>query len=45
MVLFTIGALGAFLSVVNDPMHLYSILPLKCHREWTPEIWEKVTVR
>ncbi|MEI2665292.1 stage II sporulation protein M [Rossellomorea sp. LJF3] len=27
MVLFTVGALGAFLSVVNDPLHLYSILP------------------
>jgi uncharacterized membrane protein SpoIIM required for sporulation len=27
MILFTIGALGAFISVVNDPLHLYSILP------------------
>ncbi|MHA7136379.1 stage II sporulation protein M [Rossellomorea arthrocnemi] len=27
MLLFTIGALGAFISVVNDPLHLYSILP------------------
>lgn len=27
MLLFTIGAIGAFISVVNDPLHLYSILP------------------
>ncbi|MGM0852325.1 MAG: stage II sporulation protein M [Bacillota bacterium] len=27
MLLFTIGALGAFISVLNDPLHLYSILP------------------
>ncbi|MCA1064154.1 stage II sporulation protein M [Rossellomorea sp. AcN35-11] len=27
MMLFTIGAIGAFISVVNDPLHLYSILP------------------
>lgn len=26
-VLFTIGACGAFLSVMNDPVHVYSILP------------------
>ncbi len=27
MMLFTVGAIGAFLSVMNDPLHLYSILP------------------
>ncbi|MBN8192226.1 stage II sporulation protein M [Bacillus sp. NTK074B] len=27
MLLFAVGAIGAFLSVVNDPLHLYSILP------------------
>ncbi|TMU84947.1 stage II sporulation protein M [Bacillus sp. BHET2] len=27
LILFTVGALGAFLSVMNDPLHIYSILP------------------
>lgn len=27
MILFLIGALGSFLSVANDPLHLYTILP------------------
>ncbi|MEH7123179.1 stage II sporulation protein M [Bacillus sp. JJ1773] len=27
MLLFTIGAVGSFFSVVDDPMHIYSILP------------------
>ncbi|NHM34019.1 stage II sporulation protein M [Neobacillus terrae] len=27
MVLFAIGAVGSFLSVMNDPLHIYSILP------------------
>ncbi len=27
MILFILGALGSFFSVLNDPLHLYSILP------------------
>ncbi|WP_066288158.1 stage II sporulation protein M [Bacillus sp. FJAT-29937] len=27
MVLFTVGGVGSFFSVVDDPMHIYSILP------------------
>ena len=27
MILFLIGAIGSFLSVMNDPLHIYSILP------------------
>ncbi|WP_160722814.1 stage II sporulation protein M [Bacillus sp. USDA818B3_A] len=27
MVLFLIGAVGSFMSVMNDPLHIYSILP------------------
>ncbi|MFE8694869.1 stage II sporulation protein M [Cytobacillus sp. FJAT-53684] len=27
MILFVVGALGSFFSIVNDPLHIYSILP------------------
>lgn len=27
MILFTLGAAGSFISVINDPLHMYAILP------------------
>jgi uncharacterized membrane protein SpoIIM required for sporulation len=37
LILFTIGALGSFLSVMNDPLHLYSILPADIAQGVNPE--------
>jgi uncharacterized membrane protein SpoIIM required for sporulation len=37
MILFLIGALGSFLSVMNDPLHLYSILPAEIAKGVDPE--------
>lgn len=37
MVLFIIGAIGSFLSVMNDPLHIYSILPPEVAQGVSPE--------
>jgi len=37
MILFLIGAIGSFLSVMNDPLHLYSILPAEISQGVEPE--------
>jgi uncharacterized membrane protein SpoIIM required for sporulation len=37
MILFMIGALGSFLSVMNDPLHIYSILPAEIAKGVDPE--------
>jgi uncharacterized membrane protein SpoIIM required for sporulation len=37
MILFTIGGLGSFLSVVNEPQHIYSILPAEMAQGVDPE--------
>lgn len=37
MVLFIIGAAGSFISVANDPLHLYSILPANIAQAVDPE--------
>ncbi|WP_280769547.1 stage II sporulation protein M [Salipaludibacillus daqingensis] len=37
MVLFTIGVVGSFISVYNDPLHLYSILPADIAQATDPE--------
>ncbi|WP_413299278.1 stage II sporulation protein M [Bacillus sp. 1P10SD] len=37
MILFTIGAIGSFLSVLNDPLHIYSILPAEIAQGVDPE--------
>lgn len=37
MILFTVGALGSFISVVNDPLHIYSILPPELAQGVNPE--------
>ncbi|MBS4217576.1 stage II sporulation protein M [Bacillus sp. FJAT-49711] len=37
MFLFTLGALGSFFSVINDPLHLYSILPADIAQNVDPE--------
>ncbi|MEH7415367.1 stage II sporulation protein M [Neobacillus drentensis] len=37
MVLFLIGAIGSFLSVMNDPLHIYSILPAEISKGVDPE--------
>ncbi|MEO2076164.1 MAG: stage II sporulation protein M [Bacillus sp. (in: firmicutes)] len=37
MILFMIGAIGSFLSVVNDPLHIYSILPAEIAQGVDPE--------
>lgn len=37
MILFTFGALGSFISVMNDPLHLYSILPGQIANNVDPE--------
>ena len=37
MILFAIGAIGSFLSVLNDPLHIYSILPPEIARGVDPE--------
>ena len=37
MVLLTLGAVGAFFSVLNDPLHLYSVLPADMARAFDPE--------
>lgn len=37
MILFTIGGLGAFISVINDPLHLFSILPADIAQGVSPE--------
>lgn len=37
MILFIIGAAGSFFSVVNDPLHLYSILPAEIAQGVDPE--------
>jgi uncharacterized membrane protein SpoIIM required for sporulation len=37
MILFLIGALGSFLSVMNDPLHIYSILPSEIAKAVDPD--------
>lgn len=37
MILFTFGALGSYLSVVNDPLHIYSILPAEIAQGVDPD--------
>ncbi|MBL4950711.1 stage II sporulation protein M [Neobacillus sp. YIM B02564] len=37
MLLFLIGALGSFLAVMNDPLHIYSILPANIAQGVDPE--------
>jgi len=37
MLLFIIGAFGSFISVMNDPLHLYSILPAEISGAVNPE--------
>ncbi|MBY0120464.1 stage II sporulation protein M [Bacillus sp. S/N-304-OC-R1] len=37
MILFTIGAVGSFLSVANDPLNIYSILPSEISQSVNPE--------
>ncbi|PLS09532.1 stage II sporulation protein M [Neobacillus cucumis] len=37
MILFLIGAIGSFLSVMNDPLHIYSILPAEIAQGVDPE--------
>jgi uncharacterized membrane protein SpoIIM required for sporulation len=37
MVFFIIGALGSFVSVLNDPLHIYSILPSDIAQGISPE--------
>ena len=37
MVLFIIGGLASFISVINDPLHLYSILPAEMAQGVNPE--------
>lgn len=37
MILFMIGALGSFISVMNDPLHLYSILPAEISGAVNPD--------
>ncbi|MFF2445740.1 stage II sporulation protein M [Neobacillus sp. NPDC058068] len=37
LILFTIGALGSFISVINDPLHIYSILPADMAQGVNPE--------
>lgn len=37
LILFTIGAIGSFLSVMNDPLHIYSILPAEMAQSVSPE--------
>ncbi|WP_010530892.1 stage II sporulation protein M [Lentibacillus jeotgali] len=37
MILFTAGALAAFLSVLNDPLNLYSLLPEQVAQSVNPE--------
>jgi uncharacterized membrane protein SpoIIM required for sporulation len=37
MILFAIGAIGSFLAVMNDPLHIYSILPPEIAQGVDPE--------
>ncbi|MEH7335747.1 stage II sporulation protein M [Neobacillus drentensis] len=37
MFLFTIGALGSFISVYNDPLHIYSLIPANIAQGIDPE--------
>ena len=37
MILFLIGALGSFLSVMNDPLHIYAILPTEIAKGVDPD--------
>jgi uncharacterized membrane protein SpoIIM required for sporulation len=37
MILFLIGALGSFLSVMNDPLHIYAILPSEIAKGVDPD--------
>ncbi|MFZ3587770.1 stage II sporulation protein M [Bacillus sp. DJP31] len=37
MFLFTIGALGSFFSVINDPQHIYSLIPAEIAQSVDPE--------
>ncbi len=37
MILFLIGALGSFLSVMTDPLHIYTILPAEIAKGVNPE--------
>ncbi|MBS4203395.1 stage II sporulation protein M [Lederbergia citrea] len=37
MILFTVGALGSFFSVLNDPLHVYSVLPAHIAQGVDPE--------
>lgn len=37
LILFTVGAVGGFISVVSDPLHLYTILPAEMSQGVDPE--------
>ncbi|KAB2330156.1 stage II sporulation protein M [Cytobacillus depressus] len=37
MILFTLGAAGSFFSLINDPLHIYSILPAEMAQNIEPE--------
>ncbi|WHY64540.1 stage II sporulation protein M [Neobacillus sp. SuZ13] len=37
MILFLIGGLGSFISVMNDPLHIYSILPAEIAKGVDPD--------
>ena len=37
LIFFTVGALGSFFSVINDSLHLYSILPADIAEGIDPE--------
>lgn len=37
MVLFTLGGVGSFFSVLNDPLHLYSLLPAEMAQSVNPD--------
>ncbi|MFP5111965.1 stage II sporulation protein M [Bacillaceae bacterium C204] len=37
MILFLIGTVGSFLSVMNDPLHIYSILPAEIAKSVDPD--------
>jgi uncharacterized membrane protein SpoIIM required for sporulation len=37
MILFTLGGVGSFFSVANDPLHIYSVLPENMAQSFDPE--------
>ncbi|WP_078548782.1 stage II sporulation protein M [Litchfieldia alkalitelluris] len=41
MILFTVGAIGSFLAVANDSLHMYSILPDNISQAVNPELLGK----